>query len=88
MTALMVAVVSGHMEATKTLVMSNANVDARDAQENTALMYAAMAGNAEMTQLLIEHGADVNAVNREGQSVLMFAINGIDIVNKHTKPSE
>lgn len=72
LTALMLAVVTNHLEIVKLLLAAGANVNAVDHDGMTALMFA---NNPEQRQLLLAAGADVNAVNHHARSALMFEYN-------------
>lgn len=77
MTALMVAVETGHEDAVNMLLEYGAHIDARPRirTTRTALQYAAELGNMDMVRLLLSRGADVNssASPRGGATALQFA---------------
>jgi len=54
---------SGDEEALQQLMNQGADVNAKDAGENTALHLATKHGHKNIMHLLIAHGADVNAQN-------------------------
>jgi ankyrin repeat protein len=65
---------TGLLAAVKYLVDDlHADVNARDADNNTALHNAAARGDNEMIRYLVSKGADVKAVNRKGQTVADMA---------------
>jgi len=70
--------VSGHkLGKTQLLVKHGANVNKRDATQDTALNIASRSvgeKSQKIRMLLINHGADVNAANCEGWTPLMAAV--------------
>jgi len=57
------AAAAGDETALRQLLDQGAEIDARDAAENTALHLATKHGHQDIMRLLIEHGSDVNAQN-------------------------
>lgn len=90
LTALMLAVVHGHVETARGLIDKGANVNATaDFPDSgttapqkgvTALMQAAASGDLPMVKLLVEHGAEVNARDGDGATALMGTTDGKVIV--------
>lgn len=86
LTALMLAVVHGHVETARALIEKGANVNANaDFPDKgitvpqkgvTALMQAAASGDLPMVKLLVEHAADVNARDADGATALMGTTDG------------
>lgn len=72
-TALMNAAFSGDIQATKTLIAANANVNMLSNENETALIKAAFMGYPEIVKLLIEAGANVNVINNIGYTALTAA---------------
>lgn len=61
------------VDATKTLLTFNADVNKANRDGQTALMVAVEHGNAPMCHYLIDQAADVFVVDKTGQSILMKA---------------
>jgi len=71
-TALLQAV--RHIEVTRFLLAAKANIEHKDAQNNTALMCACkVAAGVEVMELLLSLGQDVNCTNIFGQTPLISA---------------
>jgi ankyrin repeat protein len=64
------------MEVAKVLLEAGADVNARDASQNTPLHYAALHGHTTVAKLLLEAGGDINARNRKGKTPLALAQRG------------
>ena len=64
------AVIKGDLSAASALLAAGADVDARDANNNTALHLAADAGRAAMVSLLIQATASLNVKNNAGNTPL------------------
>ena len=64
---------NGDLAQVRDLLERGANVDHRDAHDNTALHLAAGFGHTELAALLIEHGADIDARGRIGNTPLHLA---------------
>jgi ankyrin repeat protein len=60
-------------QAIRKLLDNGADVNARDAEDNTPLILASFYANAKCVALLLEHGADVNAANETGVTALIRA---------------
>lgn len=58
---------------TEILLEHGADVDARDAVENTPLMGVSFKGDLELARMLLSHGANVNAQNATGATALIYA---------------
>jgi ankyrin repeat protein len=90
LTALMLAVVHGHVETARALLDKGANVNATadfpsggptaPQKGVTALMQAAASGDLPMVKLLVERKADVNARDGEGATALSGTTDGKVIV--------
>jgi ankyrin repeat protein len=61
--ALLRAARRGDFAVTTALLSRGANVDARDADENTSLAIAAKTGNADICKALLDSGADAKAMS-------------------------
>jgi uncharacterized protein len=72
--SLLAAVKKGDVESAKTLLASNANVDAADAKKRTSLMLAVLGENTELVKLLLEKGADLEAKDGDGESAASLAL--------------
>jgi len=74
-TALHLAASRGDVEAARALLEGSgrADVDVREAWDETALHFAARAGSTEMCELLLARGADVNAANADDHTPLLLA---------------
>jgi ankyrin repeat protein len=69
----MCAAYAGHLEATRLLIETGADVNARRTNGATALVSAITGGgHLEVIKVLVENGADVNA-SVKGVRVLRFA---------------
>ena len=62
---------NGHLTVVKLLLVSGANVNARDKEGSTALLGAARQGRTEVVSTLIQSGADPDAKDNDGKTVLM-----------------
>lgn len=71
--ALLEAARNGDLTQVRDLLGRGANVDLRDAHDNTALHLAAGFGHTKLAALLIEHGADIDARGRIGNTPLYLA---------------
>ena len=76
---LIAGVKSGDIDAVRQNILSGADVNARDAEEQTPLMVAAYLGNLPMVKLLIESGAAVNYSNELGWTALMKAVHNAEL---------
>ncbi len=68
---LLLAAREGSVEAAALLIEYGANINGRDAWENTALTVSL--GHPELARLLVERGADANAASPSGRTPLMSA---------------
>ena len=73
-TALIGAVIKGHMETVQALLAAGADVNAKDNDGDFALMFAARNGHTETVQILLAAGAEVNAKNNNGDIALMYSV--------------
>ncbi|CAM6002039.1 unnamed protein product [Sphagnum balticum] len=72
-TALMTALVEGHIECARLLVLADGiDVNAMSDRGHTALSLAALKGYARMVALLIKYKADVNAVATRSDGLLFL----------------
>lgn len=80
-TALSWAVNQGHFNVSKILIEAGANVNHKDAEEETVLMVAIQSEetNLELLDLLLENGADIEAQDNIGWTVLSHAVNMDDV---------
>ena len=77
-TAMFVAVESGNIETTSTLLNYGAKVNVRDAEKRTPLMRLDGDATPELVKLLVNYGAKISAVDKEGNNVLhhvAFSVN-------------
>ncbi|HEX5000111.1 MAG TPA: ankyrin repeat domain-containing protein, partial [Terriglobia bacterium] len=70
-TPLMVAAEIGSVDAMKTLIDQQADVNAKNALGATALMWSGT--DPKKVRLLLDHGADVNVTARSGRTALIIA---------------
>lgn len=62
------------MPKVKSLIEEAADINAKDASDNTPLHYAVRGRNKDLAELLIANGADVNAIDRGGRTPLRYAL--------------
>jgi ankyrin repeat protein len=74
-TALMAAVIHGHVEVVELLLAAKANLEARTKGRETALILAAREGSAEVVETLLRAKAKVNAKMTGGGTALHEASN-------------
>jgi pectate lyase len=67
------AVLIGDLAKVKSLIEEAADVNTKDASDNTPLHYAVQGRNRDLVEFLIASGADVNAKNNQGQTPLDIA---------------
>ncbi|OAE35386.1 hypothetical protein AXG93_2587s1010 [Marchantia polymorpha subsp. ruderalis] len=69
------AIVYGHQEATKALILNTSKraLDSTDSCGCTALHYAALGGRTEIGRILIDRGAQVNCADSRQRTPLHFA---------------
>ncbi len=72
MTALLLAVIPGHVETVELLMKHGADPELPTKEGANALMYAADEGHVKVVKTLLKHGADPLFVHN-GQSALTFA---------------
>ena len=70
-TPLMYAAAYGSLNAMKTLIDAKADVNARNAFQETALLWSA--NELEKVRLLLNNGANVNAASTQGRTALLLA---------------
>ncbi|UKZ76961.1 hypothetical protein TrVFT333_004677 [Trichoderma virens FT-333] len=75
-TALSIAAMFGYLGATRLLLSSKANVEARDHLHRTPLMLAARFGQLEVVQLLLDSNADLEAEDKYQHTALVLAACG------------
>jgi ankyrin repeat protein len=73
-TPLMSAVRGHHEDIVRLLLEKGADINARNAENQTALMYAAWSVDAGIVRLLIERGADIEACSKGGTTALSQAL--------------
>ena len=66
----MFASFSGNIKLVDLLIQSNAEVNAKDKDNDTALIQAAFRGNATVVKRLLEEGADATVVDNDGNQNL------------------
>jgi len=74
------AATDGDAQALKQLLDQGADVNAKDADENTALHLATKQGHQDIMRLLVEHGADVNAQNDFASTPLHLTERNIETI--------
>jgi len=72
-TALHAATNSGSVIDVHALLDNGADVDSREAWEETPLHFGARVGSVEVCELLLKHGATVNPLNSQDQTPLLVA---------------
>lgn len=72
-TALMSYVALRREDVVKNLLSRGADVNLKDADDDTALHLASQGGNVNLLRMLLEKGADPNARNKMGGTPLMWA---------------
>jgi hypothetical protein len=70
---LLVAAYNGHKDVVELLLNVSAEVNAKNAEEDTSLHAAAIKGNAEIAELLLANKAEVNARDKRGWTPLHLA---------------
>ena len=70
---LITAVTNGNLDIVKKLVQYKAQVNAKDASQETALMAAAAKGDKTMVEFLLASGADAKAADSQGNTALTAA---------------
>lgn len=71
--ALLIWAAQDDYEAVQCLIECGANVNIRDASQETALMKAAKANEVNIVKYLIKNGADVDAKNYKGETAIRMA---------------
>jgi len=74
LTPLSLAAIKGHKDMVEFLLERNANIEARDNDENTPLSWAARAFRATVVDLLLEHNAYIESRNNRGRTALLDAV--------------
>ena len=69
----MLAAAQGNFKVVKSLIVADANMDARDTRGRTALHHAARGGFDDCVDVLMSQKADTNAVTNSGLTPLCFA---------------
>lgn len=72
-TFLITAATNGNLNIVKALVQHKAQLNAKDAGQETALIAAATQGNKAIVEFLLQSGADVKAADGQGTSLLAAA---------------
>lgn len=72
-TFLITAATNGNLDIVKALLAHKAQVNAKDAGNETALVAAATQGNKAIVEYLLQHGADVKAADGQGATLLAAA---------------
>ena len=75
-TFLITAATNGNLNIVKALVQHKAQVNAKDAGNETALIAAAGQGNKAIVEFLLQSGADVKAADGQGATLLAAAKTG------------
>ena len=73
-TALMGAIVKGHVSVAKQLVFADCNIDEENEQGQTALMFASLFDRQEIINTLIDIGADTHHKDKAGNTVADIAL--------------
>jgi ankyrin repeat protein len=71
--ALELASIYGYMQLAQLLIDCGADVNKKDAYDNTPLIRSVWGDKAEMARLLLKNGADINAANTGRWTAIMFA---------------
>lgn len=64
----------GNLEGVRQALANGANINQRDAGQDTALTWASYKGHAEVVRILLENGADPNIPNQGGATPLQLAL--------------
>lgn len=72
-TFLITAATNGNLNIVKSLLQHKAQVNAKDAGNETALVAAATQGNKTIVEYLLQNGADVKAADGQGATLLAAA---------------
>jgi ankyrin repeat protein len=72
-TPLMCAALEGDTQVVQTLLMRDADVNAKDDEGRSALMFAVINMHYDTVNVLLKHGANVNARANDGGTALMLA---------------
>ena len=67
------AVKANDLALARELISAGANVNAKDANQDSAFLYAGAEGLNDILRLTLEHGADVRSTNRFGGTALIPA---------------
>jgi ankyrin repeat protein len=80
------AVLRGSIDELQCLLLSGADIDARNGKGQTSLMLAAAEGHAHVVEWLAERGAALDDTAKYGLSALMLAVvrGHVDVVRKLT----
>lgn len=70
---LIIAAKEGDLEAVRTLLAQNADVNEKDSFDNTAMIWAAFRGHPEIVRLLLENGASPDEKNKADGTALSCA---------------
>ena len=83
MTALMIAIMEGHLDIVQILLQAKAKPDVQNEIGATALLLAAWKGYSDIVQHLLECGANPNIRSRDGRTPLYAAV--YDSSQQHTR---
>ncbi len=72
-TALLVATHANQVEAARVLIEAGADVNAKDAINDSPYLYAGARGHLDILRLTLAHGADLKSTNRYGGTALIPA---------------
>lgn len=75
-TFLITAATNGNLDVVKALVQHKAQLNTKDAGNETALIAAATVGNKAIVEYLLQNGADVKAADGQGATLLAAAKTG------------
>ena len=73
-TALMIASKEGHVQASRLLIKSGADINKKNIHGDTPLHFASLSGNEDLLTLLLSEGANPNATNNLGGNPLLNAV--------------
>ena len=79
-TPLHIAADGGHPDIAKLLVEHGANINARNASQNTPLLSTAWSRTTSVAEVLLKAGADITPTNRDGYHPILLSSNSPDMM--------